>query len=181
MPIHTSFDNNSDEKLDVLRLLYLDFELSQRQLSKIFGCCVKSICKQLKKLDIKRSRSEVVELNWKHGQRYNYGKSGFKSGSEHLQWKGGRCYDSKGYILIYSPNHPLAEKRGYILEHRLIWFNHHPETSKNFIIHHLNGIRDDNRIENLIAVPRKTHIKDYPNTYIRILQERIRQLELESD
>lgn len=65
-------------------------------------------------------------------------------------WKGGRLFDSKGYVLIYSPNHPDANNRGYIQEHRLVMEEHlgrmllHTE-----IVHHINGIKDDNRIENL--------------------------------
>ena len=168
MPIHSGFDN---VKLDILEVLYLDFELNQKQLAMIFDVCIKTIRKQLKKLNILRSRSEAIKLNWQNGQKYNYEKSmPFKSGSEHPQWKGGRHY-SKGYILVYTG------KKSYTLEHRLIWFECHPETPKSFVVHHLNGIRDDNKIENLIATPKKKHIKDYPNTYIRALQKRIKQLE----
>ena len=174
MPIHTSWKSNYD---DVLSDLYLNFEVPAKQLEPLFGVCSKTLRKQLRRLNIIRSNSEIKRLNWNHGQKFNREKSGFKKGEGHILWKGGRCYDSKGYILIFDPNNPFSEKHGYILEHRLVWFSHHPETPKDWIIHHLNGIRDDNQIENLIACPRRKHLSQYPNTYIEALRTRIRELE----
>lgn len=46
-------------------------------------------------------------------------------------------------------------------------------TSKE-VIHHLNGIRLDNRLENLALVDGATHEK---RTLVKLLQERIRELE----
>jgi hypothetical protein len=115
---------------------------------------------------------------WKSGNiTFNYDKSGFKKGNNHPDWKGGKHKDSKGYNIILAPENPFSANDGYILEHRLIWFSIHPETPKDWIIHHLNGIRDDNRIENLFACSRRRHIKEFPNTYIKALQNSIRELE----
>ena len=66
-----------------------------------------------------------------------------------------------GYILIYKPNHPFCDSQRYVYEHRLIMEKHlerylRPEET----IHHLNGIRDDNRIENLKLFPNHSkHLK----------------------
>jgi HNH endonuclease len=35
-------------------------------------------------------------------------------------WKGGRLIASNGYVLIRLPNHPLADVRGYVYEHRVV-------------------------------------------------------------
>ncbi len=75
---------------------------------------------------------------------------GIQAGKKHPRWKGGRHKTSDGYICVLSPNHPFVTRRGYVLEHRLIMEEHIGRYLKpKEIIHHINGARDDNRIENL--------------------------------
>lgn len=72
-----------------------------------------------------------------------------KKGNKYF-WKGGKYYTTLGYVYIFKPNHPYRTKSGYVLEHRLIMEKHLGRfLKKNEQIHHLNGIKDDNRIENL--------------------------------
>lgn len=57
---------------------------------------------------------------------------------------------SNGYIRVYYPTHPDANKRGHIAEHRLVMEQHlGRRLTKTETIHHINGKRDDNRLENL--------------------------------
>jgi endogenous inhibitor of DNA gyrase (YacG/DUF329 family) len=55
-----------------------------------------------------------------------------------------------GYIYITKMRHPNSTKSGRIYEHTFVMSNHlgRPLT-KGENVHHKNGIRDDNRIENL--------------------------------
>lgn len=69
-------------------------------------------------------------------------------------------YNFSGYILIYKPNHPFASKRGFLMEHRLVMEKKLGRYLEKYeIIHHKNGIKDDNRIENLQIVTRHIHVK----------------------
>jgi tellurite resistance-related uncharacterized protein len=79
---------------------------------------------------------------------WNKGKS-YKAGKQHWNWKGGR-YKELGYILVYLPSHPYADNDGRVREHRIVMEKHIGRyLSPKEVIHHINGVRDDNRIENL--------------------------------
>ena len=85
--------------------------------------------------------------------RYNasQAKIGLKAGSKHHNWKGGKKYDAYGYVLIYSPKHPRCDKNRYVSEHRLVMEKHLGRyLTQEEVIHHINGIKDDNRIKNLM-------------------------------
>jgi len=68
-------------------------------------------------------------------------------------WNGGRHATSAGYIYVrLYPGHRFFHltRRGLILEHRLIMAQllGRPLTARE-MVHHINGIKDDNRQENL--------------------------------
>lgn len=64
--------------------------------------------------------------------------------------KGGRI-NCNGYVAIYCPTHLLAMKKGYVMEHRLVMEKHLGRNlTREEVVHHINGIKDDNRIENLM-------------------------------
>jgi len=77
-------------------------------------------------------------------------------GEDSPQWRGGRVKHGAGYIRIYAPHHPSKAKMGsgYVYEHRLVMEKHIERYLKPWErVHHLNGIPDDNRIENLELLP----------------------------
>lgn len=71
-------------------------------------------------------------------------------GEKNARWNGGRTTTSMGYCRVLSPSHPWADCYGYVLEHRLVMEAHLGRTLlPTEVVHHINGIVDDNRIENL--------------------------------
>ena len=71
-------------------------------------------------------------------------------GENSSNWKGGKIKTKHGYILVLDRGHPNARKNGYVLEHVSVMSKHIKRPlSKKETVHHKNGIRDDNRFENL--------------------------------
>lgn len=50
-----------------------------------------------------------------------------------------------------------TNNRKTIFKHRLIWMLNKGEIPKNYIIHHINGDKKDNRIDNLECISRSEH------------------------
>lgn len=84
-------------------------------------------------------------------------------------WKGGRIMSKRdGYVLVIAPEgHPYAKKGGggnkgrYILEHRLVM----EKILGRYVlpdedVNHINGIKDDNRPENLSIVRHYAHYEE---------------------
>ena len=81
-----------------------------------------------------------------------------KKGDKCNFWNGGKATSSKGYRLVKMPEHHRADSKGYVLEHILIFEKATGiKVPENCCIHHLNGIKDDNRIENLCMMTHSAH------------------------
>lgn len=101
---------------------------------------------------------------WNKGTHF-VSDASFKRGSLHPDWKGGKIKQTGGYILIYTPNHPRATSKGYVLEHRLVMEKHiNRFLTEKEVVHHKDFNKENNIISNLILLPnesshRKLHIK----------------------
>jgi hypothetical protein len=97
-----------------------------------------------------------------HPAPFLSGHANRKSGVDHHLFVG-RRKTASGYIYVYAPDHPNArrakEYEGYVLEHRLLWERANGRLlRRDEHVHHINGVRDDNRLENLVALTSSQHM-----------------------
>lgn len=99
-------------------------------------------------------------------------------GINHPRWKGGRRKEYYGYVIILlrpdNPYYSMGDKTfHYVKEHRLVMAKYLGRCLESWeVIHHKNGIKDDNRIENLELLPdQSNHIQ------INIMKKKIKELE----
>lgn len=73
-----------------------------------------------------------------------------KIGKESKRESGEGWLNGNGYAMLSRRGHPNAMKSGHICEHTYVMSEYLKRPlKKNESVHHKNGIRDDNRIENL--------------------------------
>lgn len=78
-------------------------------------------------------------------------------GSGNPMWKGNTKIRN-GYAFIFTPEHPSAKYDGYVSEHHLIMEKYLGRfLDKSEVVHHKNGIKTDNRIENLEVMTNEEH------------------------
>jgi hypothetical protein len=113
---------------------------------------VKWLCKcECGKTSIVRSNQLVMGKTRSCGCLERENRARFaKSGEKNHYWKGGRYKTTHGYIKVQAKGHPEADDKGYVPEHRLVMEKQLGRYLKRReTVHHKNGIKDDNRIENL--------------------------------
>ena len=167
--------SHSRERRDItdtlLRKLYWDEKLSTVQIAKQLNCSTTLILWRFKQLGIPtRDGTESQKLSWAMGLR------GEIMLERNPSWKGGRYLSGDGYVYLLSENKKKTGKRKYIPEHRLVWEQTHGrKLPQGYIIHHLNGIKNDNRPSNLVAMKLGEHVNQ-----TKPYKQRIRELEIEN-
>ena len=95
-------------------------------------------------------------------------------------WKGGRRIIN-GYVFLYVPDHPYAVN-GIVQEHRLVMEKHLGRYLEPYeVVHHLDGNRQNNAIENLEVKTRGRHISEHFKASHEVLQLRIENAELKTE
>lgn len=80
------------------------------------------------------------------------------SGKANPNWRGGIQQHPKGYVYRWAPDHPQADALGRVLEHRLVAemvLGRPLQPDED--VHHRNGIKGDNRPENLEVIDHGNH------------------------
>ena len=94
-----------------------------------------------------KDRWHSIYISGKNNPMYGVKLMGVNSGN----WNGGKHVHTDGYVLILNHTHPNCNSQGYVFGHRLIMEKHLGRYLKpKEVIHHINFVKDDNRIENLM-------------------------------
>jgi hypothetical protein len=111
----------------------------------------------------------------------------WRCGSNSGTWKGGIDHRGKGYIAVKVPKddffYPMADHHGYVLEHRLIMAKYmHRCLLPWEVVHHKNGMKNDNRIGNLEVLPSRTKHYSLEKLVkmIKKLENKVEKLEKEN-
>jgi HNH endonuclease len=104
----------------------------------------------------------VIRNKWGKKRKFLYGHARHRE--EHHGWTGGRV-GHDGYVRIRTDGHPRASPHGqYVFEHILIMEKYLGRNiTKAEVVHHINGIRNDNRIENLRIMTNSEHMSLHRN------------------
>lgn len=63
-----------------------------------------------------------------------------------------------GYIKLRVPSHPFADSKGYVAEHRLVMEDYLGRyLDPDEIVHHVDGVKNNNSIDNLELCSLKAH------------------------
>jgi len=101
----------------------------------------------------------------------------YHRGDKHHNWKGSKKHRD-GYIYVLDRTHPFASNEHLVLEHRIVmekWLRENKPNSKYLVeinnikylkkkavVHHKNGIKDDNTVSNLgVYHSQSEHIKKH--------------------
>lgn len=148
--------------------------MTQAEIGKELGVSQKTVWKFMRRNGIKaRKAAKRYQLREKNSS-----------------WRGGRRIEN-GYVQLYMPDYPKAKQNGYVYEHIYIAEQMLGRPLRSFgikderteVVHHINGIKTDNRQENLLVIGVNEHHRLHSavtkEAVDGVLLERIRQLECE--
>jgi len=90
---------------------------------------------------------EMCSMHWKRAHKYGDPNKTLNRIGRYADWQ---IEGRSGYVQKWLPDDPNRSSSGYVYEHRYVMSNHIGRPlRKGENVHHINGVRHDNRIENL--------------------------------
>lgn len=161
-----------------LEYLYSTQRMRLKDIAELFGCDTSAVSQRFKKAGIKTRNahdyptSEKQKQAWveigkrRKGQTLSEEAKAKISASakgrrkrNDYQFGGHEKTRSDGYIKVYVPDHPNCTADGYVMKHILVVEQSIGRYLKpNECVHHINHIRNDNRLENLLLMTKHDHM-----------------------
>lgn len=161
---------------ETLRSMYWSEGLSGKQIAKKLGCTPSAVSMRMKAAGIPTRRpcdyppTEKQKKAWEtNGKRLSTlpatkaarkenGRKNKGRRAKEYEFGGHEKRRTDGYIKVYAPEHPHATADGYVMKHTLVMERHLGRyLNEDEVAHHINHIRDDNRLENLRLMTRREH------------------------
>jgi len=149
---------------------------SMKKVADYYGVSKRTIMNYMNKFGLKRNSmrldldvDKMIKLFYKGhdlhyiAQKFNVGYSTVRGrlrekGIETDRYHCGFTAKETGYIYVHMPEHPAANKRGYIPEHTIIMEKAiGRRLNANEVVHHINGIKNDNSLSNLKLMTEYQH------------------------
>lgn len=143
---------------ETLEYLYVELKLSSLEIAQLLDVSKPSVLRRMRELGIRRrTAKEATALSTTHRSITQ------PTGEGHPWWQGGTRM-KVGYLQTMMKDHPEADRFGYIFVHRLVAEQKigrllEPDEE----VHHINGIRTDNRPENLEVMSKSEHMRLHAN------------------
>jgi len=158
------------ELRDEIVPMYLEQKLSTVQIGEIVGLTAGAVGSVLTSRGVKLRNS-------KEGFNTRFPKGRF--GNIASNWKGGK-HIYNGYYVVHILNHPRGGHNNRVFEHILVAEKKIGRyLTKDEVVHHINGDKQDNKAENLKVVKRGNHVAYHMHSgkSIQSLLKRIEYLE----
>lgn len=135
---------------------YHDLQKSIQDIASELHVAPNTVSRSMKALGVRRrSFSEIQKMPcWQIARAAKIGKF---AGDKSAQWRGGRLV-CRGYVLLHKRDHPGADQKGYVREHRLVA---EQSTGRALqpteVVHHIDFDRSNNAPVNLVVMGRGEH------------------------
>jgi len=137
---------------------YIESGKSKSQLARELNCGYDTIKDRLIKYNIPTKALSEALRGRKIGLRGRRNIAIAKIGDKNANWKGGKYIDKDGYVIIRIYPNGKNHKGEIVDEHRFVMERYlGRKLKRNELVHHKNGIKDDNRLCNLQIVLNNAH------------------------
>jgi len=134
---------------------YVNQEMSQSEIAVRFGVSQHVVQRAMKKMGVLTRKA--CSRNQK-GSKNNHWKGGRVLVAKTKRQRGERTSFGNGYYYILDPEHPNANKSGYVAEHIVIATRKRGiPLVKGEVVHHINLNKHDNSPENLVVTSQRPH------------------------